>query len=179
MKKIIIIVLTAFIATQAFALSPVRSSEREYAIKSGFIYNFARYSTGEWFDPETSDFYKICSNDAAFIAAARNTLSKQTVKGKPVVITLIDHAQTGCHSLFVLNDDDHNKVLIDSAEFHNTMIIVESRNFKENLGHINLFKTGGKIRFEIAPNRLKEANIVLSSKVMRMGRVIDTPRDAL
>lgn len=177
MKNYIKIVLIISLSALSLSESYARSSNRENAIKAGFIYNFALYSTGEWFDPNTSDFYRICSNDSDFVKAAQITLANQRVKGKPVVATYIDHAEAGCHSLFIVERNEHQPVSLDSVEFVSTMIISESKNIAQWSGHINLFKTGGKIRFEIAPQRLNRSNIVLSSKVMRLGRVVDTPRE--
>lgn len=177
MKNYIKIVLIIFIIALPLSESHARSSNRENAIKAGFIYNFALYSSGEWFDPNASDVYRICSNDSDFVNSALITLANQKVKGKPVVATYIDHPESGCHSLFIVEKSQHKPVSLDSAEFISTMIISESKNIAQWSGHINLFKTGGKIRFEIAPQRLERANIVMSSKVMRLGRVVDTPRE--
>ncbi len=176
MNNYIKIVLAIFISALLFGEAHARSSNRENAIKAGFIYNFALYSTGEWFDPTASNSYRICSNDPDFVNAVKITLVNQKVKGKPVVATYIDHPEAGCHSLFIVENNQYKPVSLDSVEFTSTMIISESKNTAQWSGHINLFKTGGKIRFEIAPKRLERSSIVLSSKVMRLGRVVDTPR---
>lgn len=160
-------------------LSPVFSyaNDREYAVKAGFIFNFARYSEGEWFNPKRSDRYIICSFNSQFVLTASKTLANQKVKNRPVEVHLVSNLGVPnemCNSFYLtsVNDEFMNKV-IDNAKLKNTMLIGESKNFIRSGGHINLFITGGKVRFEVDANSLVSSGIKMSSKVLRLGRVVD------
>lgn len=148
------------------------ASEREYAIKAGFIYNFARYSEGEWFQPAHSSEYLICSTDGRFVEIAKRTLKDQMVKDRLVVVKQIELPESGCNSLFVSATQEEPAALVHSPEFRSTMIIGESKGFVQAGGHLNFFIAGGKIRFEVSPSKLKRAHIKMSSKVLRMGRTV-------
>jgi hypothetical protein len=53
------------------------------------------------------------------------------------------------------------------------MIVGETDNFIVQGGHIRFFLSGGKIRFEVSPDKLKLSGITMSSKVLRLGRVVN------
>ncbi|MDG3084912.1 YfiR family protein [Vibrio hannami] len=164
--------LTLFLTLLAY-FSPVYSyaGEREFALKAGFLYNFARYSTGEWFDENVDDQYVICSLDPDFVEVAGNTLKKQIVKSRPIKTRQITAPESGCHTLFVTKAVSNN--FINSTEFKNSMIVGQQSSFIADGGHISFFLAGGKIRFEVSPENLSNAGIKLSSKVLRLGRIVD------
>ncbi|WP_413283279.1 YfiR family protein [Vibrio sp. MA40-2] len=163
-------------------MSPTLSmaNDREYAVKSGFIYNFARYSEGSWFNPNDSQRYIICSFDPQFVLTASKTLALQKVKNRLVEVHLISVdgiASSTCHSFFLTNKNTNmvDKV-VHNPNFADTMLIGENKSFIGSGGHINLFITGGKVRFEVDSYSLSQSGIKMSSKVLRLGRVIKGPK---
>ena len=156
-------------STQVFA------TPREDAIKSGFIYNFVRYSNGDWFDPDKSKHYLICSFDAQFVEIAASTLKERSIENRPVVLKLVEPDLVGlkdCNTLFVSknNIDLWTRTLIHHR-LSKLMLVGEFDGFIETGGQINFFIVGGKVRFEVNQNRLREAGIEMSSKVLRLGRI--------
>ena len=151
------------------------ATPREDAIKSGFLYNFARYSDGDWFNPDVNTSYNICSFNSEFIAAARNTLKDLTIKNRPIKVNLLTSEEGGiadCDTLFISKHDiDKWAVLFEKETFSNLMLVGEFDNFLSSGGHINFFIIGGKVRFEIDPIKLKKSGINMSSKVLRLGRI--------
>lgn len=152
-------------------------NEREYAVKSGFIYNFARYSEGNWFNPNRSKNYIICSFNQEFVLTASKTLVGQKVKNRLVEIHLVSRngiPDRMCNSFFLTekNSDLMDKVL-NNKKLSNAMLVGERKSFIKSGGHINLFLTGGRVRFEVDSKALTEAGIKMSSKVLRLGRVIE------
>ena len=159
------------------------ASEREYAIKAGFLFNFARYSQGEWFSerPEmsgqTENKYVICSFSSDFSGTVARMLNGQKVHGAPVVSRLVGPLSDNlseCNTLFV---DKYNYVawahVLNSSRLSKTMLVGEFDNFISSGGHIRFFNIGGKVRFELSPKKLKQAGIQMSSKVLRMGRIYE------
>ncbi|WP_394131955.1 YfiR family protein [Shewanella maritima] len=155
-----------------FASVTTMAAEKEYAIKAGFLYNFARYS--QWQSLEDSvDNFNICSPDATFIEIADEVLSSQTIKGKPVTTQIIaplpNEPTNQCHIVFI-TAETFSPPLSDFG--HNAMLVGESDGFIESGGHIRFFLSGGKIRFEVSPDHLKHSAINISSKVLRLGKVV-------
>lgn len=151
------------------------ASHREDTIKSGFLYNFARYSRGEWFNAELNPNYKICSFDRQFVDTAANTLKDRRIENVPVVVHLLSSEFddiTDCDTLFISkNDLDKWPYLIKQDQISKLMLVGEFNGFIESGGHINFFIVGGKVRFEVNIAKLKESGIYMSSKVLRLSRI--------
>ena len=157
-----------------FASGLALASQREDAIKSGFIYNFARYSQGEWFNYKDSASYNICSFNKQFVDVAKYTLKDRSIKNVPVSVHLLSPESANlsdCNTLFITqNDTEIWQNLIIDKQFFKLMLVGEFSDFLATGGHINFFSIGGKIRFEVDPIKLQESGINMSSKVLRLGR---------
>jgi hypothetical protein len=171
-KHYFIIVLTALCL---FGIERCLASEREYAIKSGFLFNFARYSHGHWYSDHPKQSYVICGFSPEFVDAAKKTLSEQELFGKKVIVRLVkakEEELTGCNTLFVSRNDVIEWAhILESKQISNMMLVGEFDPFIESGGHIRFYVISGKVRFEIDPEGLKKAGIEMSSKVLRMGRI--------
>lgn len=147
---------------------------RESAIKSGFIYNFARYSQGDWFDARKNLSYTICSFDPQFTNIASHTLKGQTIKQLPVIVHLLTSEFeniTDCNTLFISkNDHDKWMYLLTNKIFPKLMLVGDFDGFIASGGHINFFIVGGKVRFEVNTEKLDKTGIHMSSRVLRLGR---------
>ncbi|RBW47731.1 YfiR family protein [Psychromonas sp. B3M02] len=153
------------------------ATPREEAIKSGFIYNFARYSQGKWFNASHQHNYNICSFNLDFVVTATKTLLHMKVESRPVNLILLtkDNVDlTSCNTLFISKaDTDIWNTMEEKQHFPNMMLVGEFDGFLASGGHINFFIVSGKIRFEVAPKRLRKSGIKMSSKVLRLGRVYE------
>ncbi|WP_415230864.1 YfiR family protein [Psychromonas sp.] len=151
------------------------ASPREDAIKSGFLYNFARYSQGDWFNAELQPRYNICSFDPQFVDIARQTLKARTIKKVLVTVHLLStkfDSIADCNTLYLTkNDVDEWLYLINNVTLSKMMLVGEFNGFIESGGHINFFIVGGKVRFEVNIPKLKASGIYMSSKVLRLGRI--------
>lgn len=174
--KNLFLLLSIIASTYIAKIGDVYASDREFALKAGLIFNFAVYSKGEWFDAEKHKNYLICSPDADFVKVARKTLQNKTVRDSLVVVKYIamdSLRQQHCHSIFFsannnvgIKYDDIDRNLLGA------MLVGESDGFIEHGGHINFFLAGGRTRFEINPIALEHSNIEVSSKVIRLGKVV-------
>ena len=77
------------------------------------------------------------------------------------------------HEIIYIYLRDHNPDFIEILMQNNIMVVGETDVFIQSGGHIRFFLSSGKIRFEIAPKQLKDAGITMSSKVLRLARVVD------
>lgn len=165
-----------FLSWLTLALPEVDAGEREYAVKAGFIYNFANYSAGDWFSAERSENYVICSFNKDFVFAASEMLKDQNIKGRKVKVDLIPKQATPgnrCNSFFLTDDNPKTlEKVLQNHQLKSSMLIGEHQEFIRSGGHLNLFIAGGKVRFEVNPQGLEKAGIKMSSKVLRMGRII-------
>ncbi|MCL1096660.1 YfiR family protein [Shewanella gelidii] len=153
----------------------VAAVDKEYALKAGFLFNFARY--GEWSpEPAASPAFSICSPDASFIEVAGKVLKGQKVSGAPIesiVVDLTAQSLESCSLLFITAATMPAWAGVDNKELYNVMVVGESEGFIEAGGQIRFFLSGGKIRFEVSPKKLKLSGISMSSRVLRLGRVLE------
>lgn len=155
-------------------MNQVEASDTEIALKAGFTFNFARYS--EWSGQAAlRGSFQLCSPDLHFVTVAEDVLAGQTVHGLPITVShveLVHQAMSQCNLLFVSAAYRAQWQALDKHLFRHTMLVGETADFIKYGGHIRFFLLSGKIRFEVAPDALKEVGIVMSSKVLRLSRVI-------
>ena len=149
--------------------------EKEYALKAGFLFNFARY--GEWNNQvNTASSFTLCSPDTSFINVSRSILNGRKVNKLPIENVDVSITETDldqCNILFITADTFEFWEQLNNKHLANVMIVGETDNFIEQGGHIRFFLSGGKIRFEVSPDKLKLSGITMSSKVLRLGRVVN------
>ena len=152
-----------------------QTSEREYALKAGLIYNFALFSDNTLISSKHMSNYTICSTSTTFVNIARKVLKDKIIHQHNVVIkdsSTSDINSDECHIIFF----DQSDLFTQYQNLHpitasGIMLIGEIPNFIDLGGHINFIHLSGKIRFEINPDKLKESNIKISSKVIRLGKI--------
>lgn len=155
--------------------SYAQTSKREYALKAGLIYNFARFS--QRIKPIDSDIplYVICSTSADFSLIAQKTLDKKLVQQRNVVVkfsTIENLKSHRCDIIYFNKNKQQKKYLLQQKNaLSSAMLIGESPNFIALGGHINFIQVSGKIRFEINPEQLHASGIKVSSKVIRLGKI--------
>lgn len=153
------------------------ANSREDAIKSGFIYNFARYSQGKWFNASEQKSYNICSFNTEFIVTATKTLKALSIENRPVELVLLTGDKPdmiNCNTLFISKADaDTWHTILKNEAMPPLMLVGDFDRFLATGGHINFFIISGKVRFEVSPSRLRKSGIKMSSKVLRLGRVFE------
>lgn len=151
------------------------AAPREDAIKAGLVFNFAVYSSGEWFNPSVDSHYIICSASQSFVNTAQSVLKTKVIKNRPVQVVQTSFTQykpQKCHTYFFTSENPPNDTqLLKEHRFKNTMLIGEEKDFISKGGHINFIMLSGKLRFEINPTALTNNGINISSKVIRLGKV--------
>ena len=170
-RVILIILLTVFASLHTNA----QTSQREYALKAGLIFNFALYSQSSHSVLADIPHYVICSSSKPFIDVARRILAHKKIRQRDVKVQhiqlLLPDSQP-CHIIFFDNLKSYSQYQTShDIEPTYTMLIGEISNFIDLGGHINFIRIGGKIRFEINPEQLQASGIKVSSKVIRLGKV--------
>jgi hypothetical protein len=170
-RVIFIILLAVFASFNTYA----QTSQREYALKAGLIFNFALYSQNSNKELADNAHYVICSASKSFVDVAKNTLAKKTIRQRYIKIQHIQsllNDTKSCHILFFDKLKSYSQYQIShDNKLKHTMLIGETPNFISLGGHINFIHISGKIRFEINPEQLHASGIKVSSKVIRLGKV--------
>jgi YfiR/HmsC-like len=156
--------------------------DREYSIKAAYLYNFCKYV--EWPEhfsptkenPEDNFIIGILESDP-FGEALRKIAANKTVKGKHIKIHYIESIEEYrvCHMLFIPSKITKEFVtdILQKTRNKSILIIGEEEGFASSYGIINFIEINNKIRFEINTKFADNRNLKISSKLLKIGKIID------
>lgn len=178
------------IARQCLYISPLvfslllsaQTPAREYQIKAVFLFNFAQFV--EWPSdafPETkSPFIIGVLGKDPFGDYLDETVRGEEVNGHPIVIQRYNQVQDvrTCHILFV-NPEDTNqfKSILESLKAQNILTVGDVTNFSRQGGMIRFYTENGKIHIRINLDPVKEADLTISSKLLRLADVVSSKKN--
>jgi len=174
--KIHLAVFLLVISFTATAQNPVR----EYRFKAVFLFNFTKFV--EWpassFDSPEAPFIIGILGDDPFGSVIDETVASEKVKGHPIVIQRykqlpdIEH----CHLLFISAKEI--PVLKDKMQEiqRHILTVGDSPDFNIAGGMIRLTTRDNKIKLIINPSAVKAAELNMSSKLLKVAEIFDTPR---
>ncbi len=173
---IMVIVLIIFnaLTPQLFAQ---QTNAKEYYIKAGFLVNFARLV--EW--PPVSSTEKeskivIGILDPEPFGESLEAISDKEIHGKKITIVVCDETTdfTGIHILFLNSKDAaYRRAIVHQIGTSPILTIGESPGFAKDEGIINFYKLKNKLRFEINKTRADDAGLKISSRLLKLGRIIE------
>jgi hypothetical protein len=163
--------LHAALPVQARAEAP-----QEYQIKAAFLYNFAKFV--EWPAVAFRDAQSpllVCVLGKDPFGEALDSLRDKTVEGRKIQVRRIARIEDaeGCHILFVSSSEREDLSRILKAVWGKSILTVgDMKGFTQAGGIINLTMTEGKISFEINTAAAERASLKISSKLLKLGRVV-------
>lgn len=177
-KKLIIIALFLFVAyngtLDTFAES---KASQECQVKAAFLYNFGKFV--EWpqgsFRDAKSPFV-ICALGEDPLDGALDTIHGKNMDGREVVIKRMESIKNGekCHILFVSSSEGGNLLQILGAIKHWSVLTVgDMKGFAESGGIINFISRDNRIGFEINVRAAEEAHLKISSKLIKLGKIVN------
>ncbi len=171
--------LALLLAVTSVLAAPAAGVEdtSEYSVKAAFLLNFARLV--EWpdsaFDAPSDPVVLGILGAEAFEAAVAADIGKQRVGARAVRLVRLSGAQAaaGCHVVFV-SAAEHSDAGALLAAFGGASVLTvgESDGFARQGGIFNFYHEGKKIRFEINPAAADRAGIRISSRLLRLARIV-------
>ena len=164
-------------ATLSPGSAPAESAAGEYAVKAAFLLNFARLV--EWPADAFSDARSpltvgLLSADASS-EQIQKFLEGKSVGSRKVAAQRIESAEeaAGFHMVFVGADSEAEASEVAGATGGGPVLLVgESDGFATSGGAINFFTDGNKIRFEINPRAAEAAGLRVSSRLLRVAKIV-------
>ena len=153
------------------------AADREYAIKAVFLYNFLNYI--KWPDqPDASGTpeVRLCivGKDpfGDTLTAIRKKISAEW--NLRIVHIAIDQPlpDTSCHIVFISRLEPAHAVVSGSLSSAGVLTVSDIEGFAENTGIVEFAQRKDKIRLIINVDRLKEANLKASSKLMKISEIV-------
>ena len=162
------------LALSFVAVSNARA-QSEDRVKAAFLFNFARYV--EWplgaFDDAKAPITICMIGDSAFAKVVATTVTGKSVGPRPVqVIKTSKLSASTCHILYVDEDiEDSRNLLVDLAD-KSVFTVSDRKGFAHDGGIANFFRADKKIRFEINPTAAKESGLKISSRLLRLAKIV-------
>lgn len=149
----------------------------EYAVKAAYLYNFAKFV--EW-PPETladaDTPLRICIAGDNPFGGALATLSDKTVGSHRVEVRLVP-ATTGldkCHIVFIGRAEQGRfKALLAKLGRLPILTVSDIGDFAQAGGMIGLVEADQRIRFDINLAATRQANLKLSSQLLKLATIVE------
>jgi hypothetical protein len=159
----------------------------EYLIKAGFIYNFANLV--QWpsssFAQADSPIVIVILGEDHFGTTLDRALDGKKVNARSFVIKRAKSIselqrtlgpQKDCQILYVSSSEmPHLSDAIQMLKGVPVLTIGETPGFARNGGIINLILEDNKVRFEVNVAAAKDADLNISSRLLALARIIQTP----
>src|SRR5688572_2983777 len=143
----------------------------EYQVKAVFLFNFTQFI--EWpatsFNSADSPLVIGILGKDPFGNFINETIQGESVNGHPLTVKRFENVQEiqTCHVLFISETDKDNlKKIFGALEKKNILTVGDANNFARYGGMIRFITEDRKTRLRINLDATKQANLVISSKLL-------------
>jgi hypothetical protein len=148
-----------------------------YDVKAAFLYNFATFV--EWppatfADPQAPFAVGVFGKDP-FGPSLEDTFRGKTVGGRRIVVRRSSDAGDllSCQLVFVpCGEGERGAAALTAFKGIRVLTVGERDGFARDGGCVNFYIDDRRVRFEINPEAAKRANLKISSKLLRLARVV-------
>lgn len=148
----------------------------EYQLKAVFLFNFTQFV--EWpatsFATGQSPFIIGIIGEDPFSTYLNDIISGEKVNGHPIVIQHYSHYEDtkNCHILFIADNGTNTIGQITTSLKKNSVLTVgDAPTFLMQGGMVRLITKNNKIQIQINLDATREANLVISSKLLRLADI--------
>lgn len=160
------------------ALVPAHAGPSEYELKAAFIHNIAKFV--EWpAAPRNPGILKLCVLGQNPFGNALGVLRGKQVGGLAWEVVPAG-ARTNlkeCGILFIAASESANLAsILDDIGGSAVLSMGDADGYAKQGVMVNFYMDGDKVRFEINLESASQAGIRLSSKLIRVGKMVNTPK---
>jgi uncharacterized protein DUF4154 len=166
------------VGVPAPASEPGLPSEIEYQIKASFVYTVAKFvdwPQGSFASASAPITLGVVADDAVSDAIAA-ALQGKRVHDRPLVVlhTPDPRRAKDCQILYL--GSGRENVDPDKVAGHGVLTVGEGQGFAQRGGILGLRLEESMVQFEINVEAAQKAGLVISSKILRLGRVVGDVR---
>jgi hypothetical protein len=156
---------------------PLPPAQFEQEVKASFIYTVAKFV--DWPEsafaaPDAPMIFEILGDDPVGDALER-VVEGKSVKGHPVAVLRAANLDewTRCHVLIVgRSEGAHLPEILARLRGSNVLTVSESDHFAREGGVMELLLDQNMVRFEVNVDAASRSSLEISSKILRLGRVV-------
>ncbi|MEI6948076.1 YfiR family protein [Paraflavisolibacter sp. H34] len=166
----------SFCFALAFAwlgLNAQSNPSREYQVKAVFLYNFTQFVQWPQGGSRGPFIIGILGNDP-FGAYLDQTVANERVAGRSIVVRRFREAGDvgACHILFV-HAAQATPGTLAALKNRGVLTVGDAGNFISRGGMVRFYTENNKIRLQINLAAAKEADLEISSKLLRVADVVE------
>ena len=157
----------AVILILAIGLRPAAAQDvpLEYQVKAAYLYNFVKFV--EWPETARTGPLNIClAGRNPFGNLLAETIKDETIDGRPLTSRVILEPEPDCHVLFV--PEGASSAYLRAARHMPTLTVGETPDFLQQGGVIAFVADGRNIRFAISAEAAEQANLQVSSRLLKL-----------
>lgn len=148
--------------------------EEEARVKTAYIYNFCKYVT--WPDSADEDPIDICILGQDPLVEQLAMLEQKQVQSRNIVVKSFSSCSAAqcCEVLFIsVTEKEDLAAITQSLKGLPILTISDIKGFAQKGGMIELVKQENKIRFIINKQRLDDAKLTMSSRLLKLATIVD------
>lgn len=160
-----------------FTATPQNTESPEYHVKAVFLYNIAQFV--EWpkdsVSEETSPIIIGVLGKDPFGPYIDETVNGEEVNGHPLIVERYAAASEikNCDILFIHSALSPKLAgILKNLKGKSILTISDAPNFAKQGGMVRFFTQENKIRIQINLEAVKEENITISSKLLRLAEIV-------
>ncbi|GAB4248511.1 YfiR family protein [Deferrisoma sp.] len=152
----------------------------EPEIKAAVVLNLARFT--DWPPgtfPNATAPLRVCALGVDAVADALFRLAGETVKGHPVSVERVVEPAglSGCHVAYVAASERKRAgEVLDEIRGKPVLSISDLEGFAAWGGAVSFWRMGGRVRLDVNRAALGRSGLELSSKVLRLARLVEEVR---
>jgi hypothetical protein len=171
---IIFVLLTSNVSM--FGQTPT-STSHEYQIKAAFLFNFTQFI--EWpantFSSTKAPIIIGVLGKNPFGTHLTEIITGEEINGHPLQVQYYNNIDDlkNCNILFIPSAEAAKlDQIITGLGGRNILTVSDAPNFIRRGGMIRFLNVNNKIHFQINPEAVKEAHLVISSKLLRLAEIV-------
>ena len=152
--------------------------EMEYRLKAAYLFNFIQFV--EWpdsvFENDNSPIILAVLGKDPFGKILDETVQNEKIGNHPIIIKRYRYLSQleFCHVLFVSSSETESfQFILKSIKQSPILTISDIHDFGIYGGNISFYLEENKLRFAINMQALKQADLKVSSKLLRLAKVIN------
>jgi len=176
------IVASVLLLSGALERSAQAEISKEYQVKAVFLFNFAQFvtwPTNIFSDAQTPLTIGVLGDDP-FADFLDETVRGEKVGGHPLAIQRYQRVEDiqSCQILFISRSESRRmKQILEDLKGRNILTVGDIEGFLKNGGAIRFVTEANKIHFRINLEAAKSANLIISSKMLRLAEIVEPGKD--
>jgi hypothetical protein len=146
----------------------------EYRVKAAFLYNFVKYV--EWPNPEADEILICVAGQNPFGTVLEQLVRNERIRDRPLRVEVILEPRPDCDVVFTPRTANITAYLRAAAGMP-VLTVGESPRFIEAGGIINFVAEGSSVRFEINRGAADRARLRISSRLLQLARIVESPAE--